>query len=268
MILVTGATGTVGGHVTRLLSERGVPFRAMSRNPVDLPNAVRADFTDPPSLAAAVAGAEAVFLVTVPPTPTPDHDLALVAAARSAGVRKIVKLSAIGTGERFDGRTVGWWHAAAEEAIEASGLAWTVLRPPGFASNVLWYRDLINAEKPLPDIYGAARQPIIDPRDVAAVAVEALLTSEHEGQRYDLTGPELLTFAQQAAILEAVLHRPVRTAPQPASDLPADVATGLGWARAGGAEYLTEHVSRILGHPPTTFEQWANDHRAAFGASG
>jgi uncharacterized protein YbjT (DUF2867 family) len=47
MILVTGATGTIGGHVVRLLADRGVPFRAMSRNPVDLPNAVRADFTDP-----------------------------------------------------------------------------------------------------------------------------------------------------------------------------------------------------------------------------
>jgi uncharacterized protein YbjT (DUF2867 family) len=276
MILVTGATGTIGGHVARLLAERGVPFRAMSRNPADLPNAVRADFTDPTSLAAAVADVDAVFLVTVPPVPSADHDVALVAAARAAGVGKIVKLSAIGTGEQFEGTTVGWWHLAAEQAIEESGLAWTVLRPPSFASNFLWYRDLIREEEPVPDMYGEARQPIIDPRDVAAVAVEALLTSTHDGRRYDLTGPALLTFAEQAAILERVLDRPVKTMPvglhAAVADMPeetaAPIVTGVGWARAGGAAYLTEHVSRILGRPAGTFEQWATDHREPFTGTG
>lgn len=84
MILVTA---TIGGQVIRLLTKRGVPFRAMSRNPVDLPNAVRADFTDPTSLATAVIGIDAVFLVTVPPVPSPDHDIALLTAAQAAGVR-------------------------------------------------------------------------------------------------------------------------------------------------------------------------------------
>lgn len=276
MILVTGATGTIGGHVARLLSDRGVPFRAMSRTPADLPNGVRADFTDPASLAAAVAGVDAVFLVTVPPVPSADHDIALVAAARAAGVRKIVKLSAIGSGEPFGGATVGAWHADAEEAIAASGLAWTVLRPPSFASNFLQYRAMIATSDPLPNIFGEARQPIVDPRDVAAVAVEALLDSVHDRRRYDVTGPELLTFNDQAAILEHVLDRPVKTvdvdlrtqlaaAGMPPESI-AQVSIGAEWARAGGAEYVTEHVSRILGRPPTTFDQWATDHRAMFAA--
>lgn len=274
MILVTGATGTIGGHVTRLLTARGVPFRAMSRTPADLPNAVQADFTDPASLTPALSGVDAVFLVTVPPTPSADHDLALVSAARTAGVKKIVKLSAIGTGEHFEGAVVGWWHQAAEEAIEASGLAWTVLRPPSFASNFLWYRDLIKADEPVPDMFGEAQQPIIDPRDVAAVAVEALLTSTHDGQRYDLTGPALLTFAEQAAILERVLNRPVKTVAvdleAAVANMPPEVAasitTGVGWARSGGAAYVNEHVSRILSRPAGTFEQWATDHRQPFTA--
>jgi uncharacterized protein YbjT (DUF2867 family) len=266
MILVTGATGTIGGHVARLLTDRGVAFRGMSRN--DLPNGVRADFTDPESLATAVAGVEAVFLVTVPPVPSADHDIALVTAARAAGVRKIVKLSAI--------TTVGGWHVAAEEAIAASGLAWTVLRPPSFASNFLQYRALIEASDPLPNVFGAARQPVVDPRDVAAVAVEALLDSAHDGRRYDVTGPELRTFDDQAAILERVLGRPVKTVDvdlrgQLASfGMPPEaieqVSAGAGWAAAGGAEYVTEHVSRILGRPASTFEQWARDHRAMFAA--
>jgi uncharacterized protein YbjT (DUF2867 family) len=278
MILVTGATGTIGSHVVRLLTERGVPFHAMSRNPVDLPNAVRADFTDPASLASAVAGVDAVFLVTVPPVPTAAHDLALLAAAREAEVRKIVKLSAIGSGERFEDTVVGEWHLAAEQAIESSGLAWTILRPPSFASNFLRYRELIKAGEPVPDILGTARQAIVDPRDVAAVAVSALLDDAHNGRRYDLTGPSLLTFAEQAAIVERVLGRPVKTVDADAraqletAGMPAEAAaavtTGIGWARAGGAEYLTSHVSDILGRPAGTFEQWVLDHRAAFTVTG
>jgi uncharacterized protein YbjT (DUF2867 family) len=274
MILVTGATGTIGGHVVRLLTERGVPFRAMSRNPVDLPNGVRADFTDPASLAAAVAGADAVFLVTVPPVPSAEHDIALVSAAKAAGVRKIVKLSAIGSGEPFEGATVGAWHVEAEEAIAASGLAWTVLRPPSFASNFLHYRAMIAAGDPIPNGLGTARQPIVDPRDVAAVAVAALLERGHDGRRYDVTGPELLTFGEQAAVLERVLDRPVKTvdvdlrAQLTAAGMPpeaiAQVSLGASWAGAGGAEYVTEHVNRILGRPAGTFERWAIDHRGAF----
>jgi len=276
MILVTGATGTIGGHVVRLLAERGVPFRAMSRNPTDLPNAVRADFTDPASLASSVTDVDAVFLVTVPPTPSTAHDLALLAAAREAGVRKIVKLSAIGSGERFGGAVVGAWHLAAEQAIEDSGLAWTMLRPPSFASNFLAYRQLISDGEPIPDMLGPARQAIVDPRDVAEVAVESLLDDTHDGQHYDVTGPELLTFADQATILERVLDRPVKTVAMDAqlatasmpTEAAAAVTVGVGWARAGGAAYVTDQVSRVLGRSAGTFERWAVDHRAAFDVMG
>lgn len=263
MILVTGATGTIGSQVVRLLTERDVPFRAMSRR--ERPGGVRADFDDPASLARAVADVDTVFLLTAPPVPTAEHDIALVTAARAAGVRKIVKLSAIGSGERFDGATVGAWHLAAEEAIEASGLVWTMLRPPSFASNVLWYRALIQTGEPIPNLAGDSRQAIVDPRDVAAVAVAAMTSDAHDGQRYDLTGPELLTFAHQAAILEDVLERRVRITDTNALDrLPAGVVTDIGWARGGGAAYVTDHVPRVLGRPAGTFEQWVRDHREAF----
>lgn len=271
MILVTGATGTIGSKVVRLLTERDVPFRAMSRNPTNQPNAVQADFTDPSSLAAAVTGVDTIFLVTVPPVPSPTHDLALLKAAKPAGVTKIVKLSAIGTGERCDGAVVGAWHLAAERAIEDSGLTWTVLRPTSFASNFLLYRDLITANEAIPNMLGTAKQAVIDPRDVAEVAVETLVDDVHNGQRYDLTGPELMTFEDQAATLAKVLNRQVKTVTvdarthlekvgMPPESIEA-VATGIGWARAGGAAYVTDHVSRILNRPAGTFEQWATDHQ-------
>jgi uncharacterized protein YbjT (DUF2867 family) len=277
MILVTGATGTIGSQVVRLLGQRALPFRAMSRDPGDLPNAVRADFDDPASLAKALTGVDTVFLVTAAPSVA--HDLALLDAARAAGVGKIVKLSAIGSGEAFGGAVVGSWHHAAEEAIEASGLAWTMLRPPSFAANFLWYRDLIDAGEPIPNLLGDARQAVVDPRDVAAVAVAALTDSTHDGRRYDVTGPAALTFADQAAILGRVLGRPVRTtdlAIDAAVDLlrgmgmtpevAAATAVGIGWARSGAADVVTGHVARILGRPAGTFEQWTTDHRTAFGS--
>jgi uncharacterized protein YbjT (DUF2867 family) len=274
MILVTGATGTIGSKVVHLLTERDVPFRAMSRTPADLPNHVQADFTDPASLAAAVTDVDTVFLVTVPPVPSPTHDLALLRAAETAGVTKIVKLSAIGTGERFDGTVVGAWHLAAEQAIETSGLAWTVLRPTSFASNFLPYRDLINAGEPIPNLLGTAKQAVVDPRDVAEVAVEALVNDTHNGQRYDLTGPELMTFEDQAAILERVLNRQTKTVDvdvqthleavgMPPESIEA-VRIGTGWARAGGAAYVTDQVSRILNHPARTFEEWAIAHQSHY----
>ncbi|MDT0269905.1 NAD(P)H-binding protein [Streptomyces sp. DSM 44915] len=266
MILVTGATGTIGRHVVRLLTERGLPHRAMSRRA--LPGGVRADFTDPDSLARALAGVDAVFLLSAPPEPTADHEIALTTAARSAGVRKIVKLSAIGSGALFEGATVGWWHLAAEEAIEASGLAWTMLRPPSFASNFLWYRPLIEAGEPIPNLTGDARQAVVDPRDVAAAAVTALTDPAHDGQRYDLTGPAPLSFPEQAATLAAVLGRPVRVTEVDRLDqLPAGMATGVGWARSGGADYVTEHLPRILGRPAGSFERWVRDHRREFAAA-
>ncbi|MFF7284380.1 Rossmann-fold NAD(P)-binding domain-containing protein [Streptomyces griseorubiginosus] len=89
----------------------------------------------------------------------------------------------------------------------------------------------------------------------------------HDGQRYDLTGPELLTFAGQAAILEGVLERQVEiTDTNELDQLPAGMSTGIGWARAGDTAYVTDHVPQVLGRPAGTFGRWARDHREAFAA--
>ncbi|MGH8922429.1 MAG: SDR family NAD(P)-dependent oxidoreductase, partial [Actinomycetes bacterium] len=124
---------------------------------------------------------------------------------------------------------------------------------------------------------GTAAQGVIDPRDVAAVAAEVLTTPGHAGRTYPLTGPDLLSVPEQAAILESVLDRPVTTV-----DLPLDIAreqmlqhgtdqaavdaaiTGMAWARAGHNAVLTQDVPRILGRPATTFTAWVRDHQDAF----
>jgi uncharacterized protein YbjT (DUF2867 family) len=286
MILVTGATGTIGRRLVPLLAARAIPVRAMTRNPAGIPPAasvdvVRGDFDDPASLAAAVAGADTVFLLTAPAAPSARHDLALLDAARAAGVRRVVRLSAIGTGERHGDRTVGATHHLADQAVRASGLDWTLLRPTTFASNTLWWADAIRAGAPVPNLLGEGRQGIVDPDDVAAVAAEVLASPgpDHTGRVHTLTGPELLSVPDQAAILAAALGRPVElidTPPAVAGErMRADgvdpaaveqIVTGSSWARAGHNAILSDDVAAVLGRPPTPFALWVERNLAAFAA--
>ncbi|MCQ4213577.1 NAD(P)H-binding protein [Streptomyces longispororuber] len=282
MILITGATGTIGSHVVRLLAERGVPHRALTRDPARArfgpgTDVVRGDYDDPASLTTAVAGADAVFLVNTPGAAAPGaHDAALLAAAERAGVRRAVKLSAIGTGEPASGR-FSEWHVPGERALADGPLEWTVLRPSMFASNFLWWADEIRAGRPVPDQYGGGAQGVVDPADVAAVAVEALLAEGHHGRTYTLTGPETLAVPEMAALVGEALGRTVASVAVGEADSRAfvigsgipeafadGVLEGLAFVRAGGNAVVTDDVEKVLGRPPRTFAQWAQEHREAF----
>lgn len=276
MILVTGASGTIGGEVVRLLTERGVAVRAMTRDPgrvrVVGVEVVRGDFDEPASLAAAAAGADAVFLVTVPVVPGADHDGAMAAAARAAGVPKVVKLSAIRAPELDDVSL----HLPGERTVREGVPAWTILRPSAFASNTLRWVDPIRAGRPVPNATGAGAQGVVDPRDVAAVAVEALTDGGHDGRIYTLTGPEALSVPEQAATLAEVLGRPVpvreldparhreRLSGLPPSFVDFSVRANA-LIRNGGNATVTGDVAEVLGRPAVGYRDWATDHREAFG---
>ncbi len=285
MILVTGATGTVGHEVLRLLARRGVPLRAMTRDPARLSSVktdvevVGADFEAPETLRPAVAGVEGVFLLTAPGASVPEHDLAMINAARVGGVRRVVKLSAVGgRSSTDDGGTVpAGWHEPGEQALVDSGLAWTALRPSSFASNALLWADAIQADQPVPNMTGIGTQGVVDPRDVAEVAVKALLGTEYDGKTLTLTGPDLVSVPDQVAQLSEVLGRPVSTV-----DIPLEAAReqmlagGLDpsvvdvavreseLVRDGGNAVVTDDVHRVLGRPARPFRTWALDHRGAF----
>jgi uncharacterized protein YbjT (DUF2867 family) len=249
---------------------------------------VGADLDDPASLKPAVDGVTALFLLTAPAGPEPIRDVAMLDAAVAAGVERVVRLSAIGSGVRTvdgDGNevVVGAWHQQADEAVQDSGVVWTVLRPTTFASNTLSWADALRAGRPVANPLGDGRQGIVDPRDVAAVAVEILAATGsaadvHAGHTYTLTGPDLLSVAEQATQLSQVLDRPIAVVDQSldatragllaAGTDPAVVdaiVAGLGWARAGHNAIVTSTVADILGRPPATFTTWSHDHRAAFG---
>ncbi|MEU7896373.1 SDR family oxidoreductase [Nonomuraea sp. NPDC049152] len=278
MILVTGATGTIGSEVVRLLTERGEPTRAMTRDPSKLSTyGVAGDFADPASLDRALDGADTVLALTAFGRSLADHDLALVEAAKRAGVKKIVKISAFGTGETTDEKDVRSWHHHGERAIRESGMAWTILRPAGFASNALMWAQSVRAGEPIPNMTGQGGQGIVDPRDVAQVAVEALTGSAHEGRTYELTGPEVISVPEQADQIGQALGRRVETVAVPleaakegmlasgADPFFVEVAmTGFAFLAAGNAARLSGDVAAVLGRAPLSFADWVRDHRAAF----
>ena len=281
MILITGATGTIGSEVVRQLAARGEKVRALTRDPAraqvpDGVEVVRGDYREPASVQAALAGVTALFAVAVLGPDDAETDATLFAWAREAGVRRVVKLSAIGTGDPAVG-PAGQWHLGGEQSLLSSGLEWTVLRPSAFASNTLSWAEAIRAGQPVPNMTGSGTQGVVDPRDVSEVAVETLLATGHTGRTYTLTGPELLTTVDQAAALSSVLGRPVTTVDVPpdalreqflqsgASEIYAEgVLAGTAYIRAGGNAVVTQDAREVLGREPRTYAEWARDHQEAF----
>jgi uncharacterized protein YbjT (DUF2867 family) len=281
MILVTGATGTIGRELVTELARRGAKVRALSRNPAAAAfpasvQTVAADLGDPGTLGPALAGIEQVFMLATGPARL-DHETNLVAAARRASAARLVKLSALTVEDAAADDIITRWHRAAEQAVTGSGLSWTILRPGAFMSNTLSWAPMIRHQghvfAPFTDIRTAA----IDPADVAACAAAVLLEDGHEGQAYPLAGPELISARGQAAVIGEVLGREISITEIPPESArqrmiqagtPAQIADAILATRAGAGTspgaLLPPAVRQLTGRPPRTFRDWATRHVAAF----
>ncbi|WP_405913020.1 NAD(P)H-binding protein [Streptomyces sp. NBC_00963] len=278
-VLVTGSRGKVGSALIPLLHGKGVDVRAASAAPgrLSLPDgvaAVRCDLHDPATFPAALDGADAVFLYA-----EPSQIGAFVQQAETAGVQHIVLLSSSSVlGPEASESAIAATHLAVEQALAASPIETTFLRPGAFAGNALQWKWALQSagtiDLPCPGSYS---DPIHE-RDIAESAYAALTEPALRGQAYHLTGPQSLTFTEQIAALEAATGRAIpfrRVAPDAWKEsvspyLPAAAADSLlhYWATSDGVPTtVTDQVEILTGHPARTFATWAAENAAAFTAA-
>lgn len=282
MLLITGATGTVGSELIKQLSAGGVSARVLARNPdkaaalISQGMTVAAgDFDNADSLRRALDGVETAFLLAPFVPAMVDLQLAFIAAAREAGVRRVVKLSAMGTASDAPVALLRW-HAAAEQALAESGMAYTILRPNGFMQNLLGMAGLISGQGIIPAPAADARISHIDVRDIGAAAATVLIHSGHEGKTYVLTGPAAITYEEMAADVSSAIGKTVAYVPITSEQfrdglistgMPAWMAEGLdelyALYRTGAGATVTNDVESLTGRPATPFAQFARDYAKA-----
>lgn len=279
-VLVTGSTGRIGRMVIDQLVEKGVPVRALAREPAEgsFPSAVEVvggDFEVPDSLESGLQGVNTVFLVWTLPFDTAPAVIERI--ARHAG--RVVFLSAPHrTPHPFfqQPNPMAKLHADIEQLIADSGMASTMIRPGMLASNALqWWAPTIRRRQPIRWPFGEAETAPLDDRDLAAVAAQVLSDGSHAGGDYVLTGPESLSQVDQVEAIGAALGQdiafeelsPEAFRSETADTWPRPVVDMLlaAWAATmGQPAYLTTNVFDILGSPARTFRQWATDNAASF----
>ncbi len=280
-ILVLGATGNTGSEVVKQLKEAGADFGIMARsadaaNKLDLnPNQVRvSNYDDVETMTQALEGVKKIY-VAMPAHPSNQQWIEnTVAAAKAAGVELIVKLS--GMGAKADaGSEIIRTHVLTDDIVKASGIAYAIVQPNSFFQNLYGSLPTINAMGQFFLPLAQAKQSVIDIRDVAAVVVTALTQSGHENQTYLISGPEALTFAEQAAILTEVSGKQIDyiAVPQEAAEsamkeagmdnwTAEKLAEIMAWFGEGHYASVTDTVERVTGNKPRTFRAFAEEFAA------
>lgn len=258
--LVIGSTGKIGRHVVAGLRDRGATVKAASRR-----GPVHFDWHDEATWSPAVDGSRAVYLVDSQDADRIPLLRRFGALAAHRGVRTLVYLSA------REAESVNPHLDEKEQAVKDAGTEWTILRPTWFDQNFseapAFVDQLRTGRLRLPA--GDGRQPFIDARDIAEVAVAALLDDGHHGHTYDLSGPEALTFAEAVDRIAKATGRELGYQPVDAAEFAADPAAfgvdagvAAGYAHimpaiaAGRTEHLSDGVKQALGREPRTFDDF------------
>lgn len=268
--LVTGATGSVGRHVVDELLRAGHPVRALTRDPARaaLPEGVqvvRGDLGRTETLAPALDGVTGVHLIDVGGAnyaPLPNGQEIADLLARS-GVRRVTLLS-------------GWAPGTLEPAVTGGDLEWTYVQPTEFMANALAWTESVRAGGVVEEPFGATRTAMVHEADIGAVIATALTEDGHAGRSYGLTGPELLDMPAKVRVLGEALGREIAyvelTVEQMreryrAQGVPEEMIAfqieAFGEVPEG-AYRVTPTVEQVIGRPPRTFRQWAEEHAEAF----
>jgi len=280
-ILITGATGHIGGLLALRLLRNKAQVRLLVRDFNRVPDQLRqaevvsGEFGDLIAMRRALTGVERVFFYT------PQHlDASLFPLAAECGVKQIVLLSSasvVKVSAQSD-NPVAQRHRRAEQAVQESGIDWTFLRPDLLASNSLQWAPSILANDEVRVPYPESLRNPIHEDDIALIAAHALLTSKLSRSALTLTGPKALTIAEQVRLISKAVGRSitcVRISPEEAI---ADYMGSHPEASPRVAKLLVEYQHKTVtqaaantvdflnatGIEARTFGKWAQDHRAAF----
>lgn len=276
-VLVTGATGNVGGAVVRHLLALGeVRPRLAAREPAAAAarfgpgvEAVSLDFTQPESFGPALAGVTALFLLRPPAIARVRRTLcALIDAAEEAGIDHVVFLSVVGAETN---RLVP--HHTIERRLQRGGVPWTILRPGFFAQNIGdTYRADIRERDEVYVAAGRGQVAWVDARDLGEVAAKILCDpGPHRARAYTLTGERAADFVAVAEALSRSAGRTIRYVPasvlgqlrrhrsrgMPLSQ--AIVVTALHWGLRRG-QVGDPTLRGLLGRPARTVGEYVADH--------
>jgi uncharacterized protein YbjT (DUF2867 family) len=282
-VMVTGATGQIGGAVSAALTRDGVPFAVLVRDPARLAPGLAAEtrvanYRHGAQLDRALSGMRSLLLIV--PDEGVELALAVVDAAVRAGVEEVVRISAIGASATSRSELLRN-HAAGEEHLERSGMRYTHLRCNSFFQNVVWFRPWIEARGEF--YWCGADAPVawVDARDVARTAAAALTGGGHTGATYDVTGPAAITWTDMAEEFSAALGRPVRAVQVTPEEMVERAETaGWGpwmsreWVNMFTGEYaepvaarVSTDVRTLTGNEPTPFGAFVAEHADAIGGA-
>ncbi|MBP2472283.1 uncharacterized protein YbjT (DUF2867 family) [Crossiella equi] len=276
-ILVTGATGTVGGAVARQLAGTGHEVVVLVRDPaafdvLDGVRVVRGDLTAAEDVRQALAGVDRAFL-----NMADDNGATFAEVAGQVGLEHVVLLSSFTVTAELplgDANIISARHRAGEQALAAAGVPATFLRASGFDYNFLMWAGEVGSglvRAPWLDV----RLPVVDPEDIAAAAVAVLVADRPAGGAYSITGPELLSVADQTAIAGQVLGLDLRAEqldlavakakafPEGTPDLVVDSVFGTFSPQAAGLP-VSDDVRALTGRPARSFAQWVERNRGVF----
>jgi uncharacterized protein YbjT (DUF2867 family) len=284
MILITGASGTVGSSVLKEVLKIGKPVKAMYRSrddaaraPVGTPTVI-ADFADKPSLLRALEGVDTAFVVCSPTRELVQLESNVLNSCQKAGVRHVVLSSALGAGDCP--KSFPSWHRKVEDKLKGSGIEYTILRPNSFMQNIVMYNaPSIRAQGAFYLAMGDARISFVDVRDVGKVAAKTLTSARHAGKTYELNGPEALNYSEVTEKISKASGRkvsfvdiPVEAQRKPMLEMgmPEWQVTALldlqAYYTEGQGGEVDGVLAGLLGQAPVTIDQFLAENADQFRA--
>lgn len=282
-ILISGATGTIGFHLVDVLHSTGAPVEVLTRSSEKAASftargipARIGDLSETGSLTGLFSGVDSLFLLTNAKEDQVSVQNGAIDAARKAGVRKIVKLSALGADLNAP-ISLGRWHAQTEEHLKQSGLDFVILQPHFFMQNFLGQAGAIKAQGAFYSAIGDAPVSMIDTRDISEVAAKVLTSDAWNGQTLVLTGPEASSLPALARAIGTAISKEVRFVgvpfeaehqtllsygmPQWFAD---DLVTLSRIFAAGHGSAVTSAVKEITGTTGRTVADFAEAYKSVF----